>query len=89
MFHLVFFLIIIIFTDVYMVQKNVCPCEPSIRNRGKWMRQLLPIFLSILASGGRREKRGEVAPSSLTTPVLEHEGTPLDVILGSPKWSMF
>lgn len=58
------------------------------RNGGKWLSQLLPRVLSILPVSGWK-RRGEDPPSSLTTLVPEDVGWPLDVILGSPVWSVF
>lgn len=56
----------------------------------KWMRQLLAIFFffSFLCLG--KQGRGERhAPISLTASVSWDQVQPLNIILGSPMWSVF
>lgn len=74
------FLPIDFFDDIYMIEKDTCPCEPlisvgRIQAWGKMDETTLPIFPSLLPiSGGRREKEKSAASSSLGTPVPEDVG---------------
>lgn len=77
--------------DVYIVEKNACPCgKPTrvvrVEELRKWMRRPFPTFLSFflyLAEVGREKERA--APSSLTASVPEGEGRPLDVSPRGPN----